>query len=440
MSMTTTIERFTQWARDNPQRQYTALMGLLSNPIELLACFDEQPSNKARGIDGIGKADYADAVEERIKALSTSLKSLSYRPKPSRRVYIPKSNGKVRPLGIPSFEDRIVQSQMSQILQAIWEPEFRDCSYGFRPNRNAHQALARLAEVITNENTQWVVEADIKGFFDNVNHDWLMKFLEYRIKDAVFLRIVKRFLKAGVLEDGIWRHDDTGTPQGGLVSPVLANIYLHYALDLWFEKKFAKTCQGNARLIRYADDYVACFNREEEARCFMTEMQERLSQFGLEVEPSKTVLIRFGSQAAKECGKDGIKRPVTFNFLGFTHYVDKSRKGRFVVARKTQGERITKKLKEVGQKLAKLRSQGGKAMMAYARRHLIGHVAYYAVSGNARQIGNYAYLISRLLFKWLNRRSQRRSCNWAKFRKVLTAWMPSLRIQHNLYPKPLWMT
>lgn len=274
--MTTTLERFTQWARETPQKQYTALTGLLSSPIELLACFDKQPGNKALGIDGVSKAAYAMDVVERIKALSESLRSLSYRPKPSRRVYIPKGNGQVRPLGIPSFEDRIVQQQMSSILQAIWEPEFRNCSYGFRPRRNAHQALARLGEVIRNENTQWVVEADIKGFFDHVNHDWLMKFLAYRIKDPVFLRIVKRFLKAGVMEDGLWRHEDSGTPQGGLVSPVLANIYLHYVLDVWFEQKFAKTCQGNARLIRYADDYVACFNREEEAKRFMVDMQARL--------------------------------------------------------------------------------------------------------------------------------------------------------------------
>jgi hypothetical protein len=185
---------------------------------------------------------------------------------------------------------------------------------------------------------------------------------------------------------------------------------------------------------------VACFNREEEARRFMTEMQERLGQFGLEVEPSKTALIRFGSQAAKECVKDGVKRPVTFNFLGFTHYVSKSRKGRFVVGRTTQRERIAKKLREVSQELAKLRIKGGKAMMSYARRHLCGHLAYYAVSGNARQIRNYAYQIRRLLFRWINRRSQRRSCNWAKFSKVLQLWMPSLKIQHNLYPKPLWKT
>jgi group II intron reverse transcriptase/maturase len=214
--MTTTIEHFTQWARKTPQKQYTALMGLLSNPFDLLACFDEQPGNKAKGVDGVSKADYTVDLVERIKALSVSMRSLSYKPKPSRRVYIPKSNGKVRPLGIPSFEDRIVQQQMSKILQAIWEPEFRDCSYGFRPHRNAHQALARLGEIITHQNTQWVVEADIKGFFDNVNHDWLIRFLVYRIKDPVFLRIVKRFLKAGVMDNGMLMHDDTGTPQGGL--------------------------------------------------------------------------------------------------------------------------------------------------------------------------------------------------------------------------------
>jgi group II intron reverse transcriptase/maturase len=440
MRMTTTIEHFTQWVRTNPQKQYTALMGLLSNPFELMACFDEQPRNKAKGIDGVSKADYEIGLEVRIKALSASLRSLGYKPKPSRRVYIPKSNGKVRPLGIPSFEDRIVQAQMSKILQAIWEPEFRNCSYGYRPYRNAHQTLARLGEIITNQNTQWVVEADISGFFDNVNHDWMIKFLEFRIKDPIFLRIAKRFLKAGFVEDGAQIYKETGTPQGSLVSPTLSNIFLHYVLDVWFEKKFAKTCQGNALLVRYADDYVACFNREEEAKRFMTEMQQRLNKFNLEVEPSKTALIRFGSQATKECSKEGHKKPATFNFLGFTHYVGKSRKGRFVVGRRTQRERITKSLKDVGQRLAKLRIKGGKTMMQYVKRHLVGYLAYFAVSGNFRQIRNYVYLVNRMLFKYLNRRSQKRSCNWEKFIQIMKIWIPPLRIQHNLYPKPLWMT
>lgn len=440
MRMTTELIHFTQWARHQPQAQYNALMGLLGNPEGLMDSFEAQPGNKAAGIDKVSKAEYAQGVEERIKTLSAGLRSLNYRPQPVRRVYIPKGNGRQRPLGIPCFEDRIVQHRLSGILQAIWEPEFRNCSYGFRPYRNAHQALARLGEIVTNHNTQWIVEADIKGFFDNVSHDWMMRFLAHRIKDPVLLRIIRRFLKAGVLESGVFAASEAGTPQGGLVSPVLANIYLHYVLDLWFEKRYVRTCKGRAYLVRYADDYVACFANEADARRFMDAMAERLAEFGLEVEPSKTCLLRFGNRAAADCHKDSLKRPPTFNFLGFTHYAGKSRKGHFVLGRKSQRERVAKKLKEVGDRLSALRIQGGQAMMDYAKRHLQGHVGYYAVSGNTRQVRTYAYRISRLLFKWLNRRSQRRGVTWDRFSKVLSSWMPSLRIRHNLYPKPLWMT
>ena len=438
--MDTQLVRFTQWAQQHPQAQYNALMGLFSKPEGLMRSFEVQPGNKASGIDKVSKADYAHDVEARIKALSAGLRALSYQPQPVRRVYIPKSNGRQRPLGIPCFEDRIVQHRLSGILQAIWEPEFRTCSYGFRPQRNAHQALARLGEIITNEGTQWLVEADIKGFFDNVSHDWLMRFLAHRLHDPVLLRIIRRLLKAGVLEAGVFAASEAGTPQGGLVSPVLANIYLHYVLDLWFEKRYARTCKGRAYLVRYADDFVACFTREDDARRFMIDLTERLAIFGLEVEPSKTCLLRFGNRAAMACKKDGSKRPPTFNFLGFTHYAGKSRSGRFVLGRRSQRERIAKKLKEVGDRLSALRVAGGRAMMDYAKRHLQGHAAYYAVSGNGRNIRTYAYRISRLLFKWLNRRSQRRGVTWERFSKVLSGWMPSLRIQHNLYPKPLWMT
>jgi RNA-directed DNA polymerase len=232
MRMTIDLIRFTQWAREQLQTRYNALMGLLSNQEGLMESFDAQSGRKAVGVDKVSKADYAIGIEERIKSLSAKLRSLSYRPQPARRSYIPKSNGKKRPLGIPSFEDRIVQHRLSRILQAIWEPEFRDCSYGFRPHRNAHQALARVGEIVTNHGTQWIVEADIKGFFDHVSHDWMMRFLEHRIKDPVLLRIIRRFLKAGVMEDGVFTASETGTPQGGLVSPVLSNIYLHYVLVL----------------------------------------------------------------------------------------------------------------------------------------------------------------------------------------------------------------
>ncbi|MGC1375519.1 MAG: group II intron reverse transcriptase/maturase [Anaerolineales bacterium] len=439
--MTTNLIRFTQWARESPQRQYTSLMGMLFDPEGLTASFERQASNKAPGVDGVRKADYADGSADRLADLSARLQRLGYIPKPVRRVYIPKASGKGRrALGVPSFEDRIVQDRASQILQAIWEPEFRDCSYGFRPGRNAHQALKRLAEIITVDRTQWIVEADIKGFFDNVTHSHLLRFLSHRIADPRFLRIIRRFLKAGVLEDGAFSASELGTPQGGLVSPTLANIYLHYTLDVWFEKRFAKSCRGKASLVRYADDFVACFHQEEDAKRFLQELKDRLAEFNLEAEPSKTRVLRFGSEAQAQCKQEGLRRPHTFAFLGFTHYVGRSRSGRFVVGRKTQGDRIRKKLKALSVRLAKLRTLGGRAMTEYVRRHLQGHIQYYGVSGNSRALGQYVRLAGRLLFTWLNRRSQRRSVTWVQFKQWAPTYLPRPRIIHYLYPTPWWKT
>jgi len=433
--MTTDLIRFTQWARESPQRQYTALMGMLYDPEGLNASFERQAANKAPGVDGMRKAEYADGLAQRLADLSARLRRLGYRAKPVRRVYIPKASGKGRrALGVPSFEDRIVQDRASQILQAIWEPEFRDCSYGFRPGRNAHQALKRLAEIITVERTQWVVEADIKGFFDHVTHSHLLRFLAHRIADPRFLRIIRRVLKAGVLEDGAFSDSEQGTPQGGLVSPALANIYLHYVLDVWFEKRYAKSCRGKASLVRYADDFVACFHQEEDATRFVRELTSRLADFNLEAEPSKTCVLQFGSQAQARCKRAGLRRPQTFSFLGFTHFVGRSRSGRFVVGRKTQGERVRKKLKALSGRLAALRTLGGKAMLEYVRRHLQGHIQYFGVSGNSRSLKQYGYQAARLLYKWLNRRSQRRSVAWDRFLQVVVPRLPRPRIVHNLYP------
>jgi RNA-directed DNA polymerase len=439
--MTTDLIRFTQWARESPQRQYTALMGMLYDPEGLNASFERQAGNKAPGVDGMRKAEYADGTAERLADLSARLRRLGYRPKPVRRVYIPKASGKGRrALGVPSFEDRIVQDRASLILQAIWEPEFRDCSYGFRPERNAHQALKRVAEIIAVERTQWVVEADIKGFFDHVTHSYLQRFLAHRIADPRFLRIVDRFLKAGVMEDGRFSASEQGTPQGGLVSPALANIYLHYVLDVWFEKRFAKPCRGRAYLVRYADDFVACFHLEEDAKRFMVELNHRLAAFDLEAEPTKTRLLRFGDQARAQCKREGLRRPQTFSFLGFTHFIGRTRSGRFIVGRKTQSERIRKKLKALNVRLAAMRTHGGRAMVAYVRRHLQGHIQYFGVSGNSRSLQQYGYQAGRLLFKWLNRRSQRRSMAWDRFNQVVVPHLPRPRIIHNLYPTLPWMT
>jgi len=433
--MTTDLVRFTQWARESPQRQYTALMGMLYDLEGLNASFERQPSNKAPGVDGMRKAEYANGLAERLVDLSARLRRLGYRPQPVRRVYIPKASGKGRrALGVPCFVDRIVQDRASRILQAIWEPEFRDCSYGFRPERNAHQALKRLAEIITVKRTQWIVEADIKGFFDHVTHYHLRRFLAHRIADRGFLRIIDRFLKAGVLEDGVFSASDEGTPQGGLVSPVLANVYLHYVLDVWFEKRFARSCRGKAYLLRYSDDFVACFHREEDAKRFMQELTNRLAEFDLEVEPTKTRILRFGDQAQAQCKLEGLRRPQTFDFLGITHFVGRSRSGRFVVGRKTQCERVHKKLKALSVRLAELRTQGGQAMLEHVRRHLHGHIQYFGVSGNSRSLQQYVYQAGRLLFKWLNRRSQRRSVTWVCFNRRVVPHFPRPRIVHHLYP------
>jgi RNA-directed DNA polymerase len=435
--MATELIRFTQWAREKPQRQYNALMGMLMDPQGLHASFERQAGSKAPGVDGMRKADYAEGLLEHLADLSARLRRLGYRPKPVRRVYIPKANGGRRALGVPSFEDRLVQDRLSGILQAIWEPEFRECSYGFRPQRNAHQALKRLAEVITLERTQWIVEADIKGFFDHVNHEHLRRFLAYRISDPRLLRIIERFLKAGVLEDGVMSPSDQGTPQGGLVSPVLANIYLHYVLDLWFDKRYAKSCRGKAYLVRFADDFVACFQREEDAKRFLSELTDRLAAFGLEAEPTKTRTLRFGDLALARCKQEGLRRPGTFDFLGFTHFVTRGRRGRFVVGRKTQRERLRRKLKELSVRLGILRTHGGRAMLEYVQQHLRGHFQYFGVSGNSRSLRQYLHASCRLLFKRLNRRSQRRGVTWERFAGTVRPLLPRPRIVHNLYPA-LW--
>jgi RNA-directed DNA polymerase len=438
--MGTRLTRFTQRVREIRGERYTALMGMLYDPEELRESFERQDGRKASGVDGVKKADYAEGLEEKLVDLSARLRRMGFRPRPVRRVYIPKGDGRRRPLGIPSFEGRLVQDRLSLVLQAIWEPEFCECSYGFRPGRSAHDALQQVADIITYEYTQWVVEADIKGFFDHVSHEHLMRFLEHRIADPNFLRTIRRFLKAGVMEDGIVEASEEGTPQGGLVSPVLANIYLHYVLDLWFEKRFKRSCKGKAHLVRYADDFIACFECEEDANRYLSEMTERLAAFDLEIEPSKTACLRFGNRANRDRRKDDKDKPTTFNFLGFTHFVGKSRRGKFLVGRKTERKRVGKKLKMLAEQLRVLRVKGGKAMVEYVALHLRGHMQYYGVSGNTRSLQVYFHQALKLLYKWLNLRSQRKSVTWEVFNARIKKVMPCPRIVHNFYLRNLWRT
>ena len=439
MRMTTQPTRFTQSKQKQSRRRYTSLMGLLFNTVGLAESFHRQPRHKAVGVDGVSKTDYAVNLAEKLADLSARLRRMGYRPTPARRAYIPKANGDKRPLGIPSFEDRIVQDRLSRILQMIWEPEFSECSYGFRPHKSAHDALRRLNQLIAEERTQWVVESDIKGFFDRVHHQHLMRFVEHRIQDSNLLRVIQRFLKAGVLEDGMFHASEEGTPQGGLVSPVLANIYLHYVLDLWFEKRFAKGCRGKASLVRYADDFVGCFEFEADARDFEQALKERLAQFSLEVEPTKTALIRFGDLAPALCKRDGDRRSRTFNFLGFTHFIA-LRRSRATLGRKTQRERVRAKLKALGARLKALRTEGTRAMQMHVRSHLIGHIQYFGVSGNSRSLSNYLFQAGRLLYVWINRRSQRPSMTWQQYNRCIQPFLPRPRIVHVLRAKRTRLT
>jgi group II intron reverse transcriptase/maturase len=403
-------------------------MGLVFDVEGLRESFECLDGGKAPGVDGMKKEEYRKTVDERLSQLSQSVRKLSYRPRPVRRVYIPKSSGGRRPLGISCFEDKIVQDRVARILMGIWEPQFCDCSYGYRPQRGATEALKKLTQVVYCERTQYLVEADIKGFFNNVSHEHMEKFLRHRINDPMFLRLINRFLKAGVLEDGVFQASEIGTPQGGLVSPVLSNIYLHYVLDLWFEKRFRTTCRGKAYLIRYCDDFVACFEFQEDAERFHHEMPERLGDFALEVEPTKTKILAFG---ADQLGNPAAE---TFTFLGFTHFVARSRGGRFKVGRKTDRARMRKKLQEAKERLKLLRSRGQAAMITYLAAHLRGHYAYYGVSENSRSLWAYYRQCARLLFKWLNRRSQRNSIDWSKFSLLLRAGLlPKPKIVHSFY-------
>lgn len=437
--MTTELIPFTQETDDKPRRWFTSLMGLLSSPKGLLESFYRQPNRKAAGVDGVSKGEYAITLNKNLDDLSARLRRMGYRPKPSRLIHIPTATGGRRPIGIPCFEDRIVEDRLSRILQEIWEPEFLDCSFGFRPNRNAHQALARINHLISKEHTQWVYEADLKNFFGSLSHDQLMRFLEHRIRDSNLLRLIRRFLKAGVMEDGFFGETELGTPQGNLVSPVLSNIYLHYVLDEWFEKCFARRCMGGAHLVRYADDFVVLFDLQSDAVAFEQALKERLRSFGLEIEPTKTKLLRFGDRAPLSCKREGLKRPATFSFLGYTHYLRIKRRANGTLSnrdvflrRKTDAKRMRRKLTEFGRRLKSMRHAGARVMQQFTLQHWRGHLEYYGTTGNLESLYAYLYVVRRLLFKWLNRRSQRRSFTWKGYAAWLDTWLPRPGILHHL--------
>ena len=430
------LTRIGEKARQNSRLRFTSIYHFVTDRDHLRACYEGIDPEKATGVDGITKAEYGKELESNLDDLRARLGRLGYRPQPVRRVYIPKvGSDKKRPLGILCFEDKLVELALARVLEQIYEADFIESSYGYRPGRTQHQALDQLGRTIQQQKVSYVVEADIKGFFDHVNQMWLQKFLEHRIGDKRVLRLVTRMLKSGVMEDGLVRASDEGVPQGGNVSPILSNVYLHYVLDLWFERRFRRQCRGEAYYFRFADDFLACFQYQEDAERFLREMKDRLEKFHLEIEPSKTKLIRFGRGAELEAQRRG-QKPETFDFLGFTHYCGKTRSGSFKVKRRTAKKKFRAKLKEVGEWLRRERSRQKKGeLLKRAKLKLVGHLNYYAITDNARMCDAFRIQTMRLMFKWLNRQSQRRSYNWARFTDAL-AWVgwPSVRIRHNLDP------
>ena len=431
------LKRIREKARSNKREVFTSIYHFVTDEDHLRACFNELEKGRAPGIDGVSKGEYGERLEENIKDLSARLKRLGYRPKPVKRVYIPKAGSKKkRPLGIPCFEDKLVQMSLTRVLEEIYEVDFRRSSYGYRPGRTQHEALDDLGRTIQQRKVNYVVEADIKGFFDHVDHGKMMRLMRWRIGDERVLRLVDRMLRSGVMEDGLATASEEGVPQGGVLSPLLSNVYLHYGLDLWFEARFKKSCRGEAYYFRYADDFLACFQYREEAERFLREVEVRLKEYDLEIEPSKTKLLEFGRFAEKEARRRG-KKPETFDFLGFTHYCGKTREGYFKVKRQTSNKKFRAKLKEMKAWLQKERSQKKKGeLLKQAKAKLEGHLNYYAITDNYRKCYSYRREVERLLYKWLNRQSQRRSYTWERLRSALAwvKWPFDIRIRHKLNP------
>ena len=375
----------------------------------------KQSNKKAKGIDGIGKEEYSFKLDENVENLINKMKTFSYKPKSVKRVYIPKGNGKLRPLGLPSYEDRLVQGVMAEILNAIYEPKFLNVSYGFRPNKSCHQAIKEINDCIMFKKVNYIIEADIRGFFDNVNHDTLMKFLEHDINDKTFLRYIKRFLISGYMEEMKYYESDKGTPQGGLISPILANVYLHYVLDLWFEKVIKSKLTGEAYVVRYADDFIIMCQYEEDAKRIYNVLPKRFNKFGLELAEDKTKILPFGRYKGNE---------QTFDFLGFTHFNSKGRNGKYTV-----GHRITKKKKRqkkdnIKEFLQLHMHDNLSDIVDRINRKLVGMYNYYGINNMLKELYKlYNYTVS-MGYKVLIRRSQRNNLDWITYTKLVKTYYP----------------
>jgi group II intron reverse transcriptase/maturase len=428
-SVSQALDRIRRAARQRKKERFTSLFHHIN--IELLrTAFLALRRNAAPGVDGLTWQDYEADLECKLKDLHARVHRGAYRALPSRRRYIPKSNGRQRPLAIAALEDKIVQRASTAVLNAIYEEDFLGFSYGFRPKRSQHDALDALIVGITSKKVNYILDADIRSFFDTVDQTWLVRFLEHRIGDPHIIRLIQKWLKAGILEDGIKTVSDMGTGQGSVASPLLANIYLHYVFDLWAERWRRREAQGDVIIVRYADDIVVGFEHETDARHFWEAMRERLQEFSLTLHPEKTRLIEFGRHAASKRQERGLGKPETFNFLGFTLICGKSRRGNFLVKRKTRRDRMREKLKEVKRELRRRMHQPISEQGIWLRQVVTGFFGYHAVPTNYRALGAFRLHVAHLWRRVLRRRSQKDGSTWNRIDKLRDEWLPQPRILH----------
>ena len=427
--LSTQLNRLSEIAKEDSKVKFTSLAHLLDEEC-LKECYRELNQYAAAGIDRMSYASYGEELEANIADLVKRLKSKRYRAQDIRRVRIPKPEGGQRPLGILVLEDKIVQRGVAKILSAIYEPDFLDVSYGFREKRNAHDALRALELILMKGGVNYLLDIDIKGYFDHIDHQWLLRMLKERIVDRTILRLIGKWLKVGVLEEGERGRNELGVVQGGVISPVLSNIYLHYVLDLWITKKVAKTRDGRIYLVRYADDFVIGCSHRADAQDVWEQLPIRLKQFGLELSEEKSRLIEFGRRVYQKNKASGSQTDA-FDFLGFTHYMTRSRKGGVRLGRKTIGKRMRRKLIEMNNKLRKLRNRMSfRKLYGHMRQILQGYYNYYGFAGNFATLHKFDYAVKRMWFKWLNRRSQKKSFNWEQFQEVLKRYpLPKPRIR-----------
>ncbi len=416
--METKLERISQLSSENPNMVFTSV-GHLINKELLMECHKDMDGKKGTGIDGVTKEDYGVKLEENLENLVKQLKQRAYKPKPARRVEIPKENGKTRPLSIYCYEDKLVQEALRKMLEAVFEPHFYDEMMGFRPGRNCHKALKKLNTMLEKEKTNWVLDADIKGFFDHLDHEWIVKFIESRIKDPNIIRTVRRMLKAGIMKEFQYEDTEEGSGQGSVCSPVIANIYMHYVLVWWFKEKMEPVKKGYAGLVVYADDFVACFQYKSDAEIFYKHLKSRMIHFGLELEESKTRLIEFGRFAENNRKDRGEGRPETFTILGFTHYCSHGKTGRFRVKRKTSRKKLAKKSRENNALIRDMRFQHINYIVKKLNEILVGYYHYYGITDNSKSLKSFYNIVRFRLFYWLNRRSQRRSYTKEGYKELL---------------------